>query len=487
MHRQSGRTGNKEYYLEIECLPDEQLFSPSEIARRKFDKKTQSELYSKMFHAIYQFGARNGLALAPDNGVRQVGGKPIMNNGKAKLKTGERSARWYGKTWKNKLFIEDRQAIESYVQQKLINTLNLYIEKRKLAEASLPEVTESVVAPFPKARPKMKFRLWQVALIAAIVFTAGSVYQYSNFQEGLGILQNQGPKAALNFFQGKGQNYETQFGTAWAAYRNGDYQFAASLCEKVLKSPSLEDQAKASYLLGDLKMIAGKYDEAKEHLLTANAIYQTTSNLRSQYRTQLVLAKLHLAQKDVRNATYYLNLADTMSASDGDEYFLYLKSQVAFLNRDYEAALSLALEREKLAGGDRSVLSGIYSDIGFYYGLLGNLDQCFLYTINAQSIASAQEDASSIMYNNVNMCLYLKCSMRDYSQLQESVLAYARSKKDVALMEQMYFVDKHGCELEQTDNGHIPPPDAANSPLTSEEELRNSNLAKLNLPPSEIE
>lgn len=463
MHRQSGRHVNKEYYLEIECLPDEQLFSPSEIVKRKYNKRSQGEYYSKMFHAIYQFGVRNGLALKPDNGLRRTGGKQVMENGRAKLKSGERSARWYGKTWKSKLYIEDRLAIERYVQQKLVNTLTRHLEQRQLEEQAKAPVVEVVKPP---KKPFSKWRYLQIAMLAAIVFTAGTVYQYNHLQDGFSVLREEGPRAAMNFFQSRGESYDNLFGTAWAAYISGDYALAESTALRVLKSPSLKDKGRAWYLLGDLKTIAGDFEAAREHLESAHAVFETLGKTKSQYRSRLALAKLCLTQKDVLNASYYANLAANMEHSRGDEYFLYIQSQIAFLNGDYQKALGFSLERETLASGDRSRLAGIYSDIGLYYGLTGNLDQCIVYTINAQSMASAQEDNSSVMYNNVNMCLYLKCSGRDNSQLKETVLTYARNNKDTRLMEHLYFVEKFECPLVQGDNGALPPPDKINSSLS---------------------
>lgn len=439
------------------CLPDEQLFSPSEITRRKYDKTTQLESFQKMFHAIYQFGIRNGITLQPDNCLRRAGGKPFMEDGKAKLQPGERSAKWYGKTWKSKLYIEDRQAIKKFVVEKLINVLS-QIQDEKAKEQPMEKVP--LQKPTRKAKPKRKFGIWAYPLIAAILLTGFSLYNYSYLQEGFQILRQEGAQSALNFFQNRGESYDNIFGEAWASYRNGDYEHAEKLGQKVLKSGSMKNQARASYLLGDLDILEGRYEQAKEHFLTALALYQTTGKTDSQYRTQLGLTKLYLSQKDVGNASYYLNLSEQLNENAWeDEYFLYFKSQVAFLKSDFDTALSLSLEREKLAKGDNSRLSGIYSDIGLYYGFSGYLDECLSYTVKAQSMASEQENTKTLMHNNLNMCLYLKCSMQDYSELRETILSYARSKKDMKLMEMMYYIEKFSCPLTQGDPGDLPPPD----------------------------
>lgn len=461
MHRQSGRYPISDYYVELECLPENELFTPSDITRRKYNRKSDHESFQKMFHAIYQFGTRNGLALNPDNCIRRAGGKPFMENGRAKLMPGERRAKWYGKTWKSKLYIEDRLALKKFVAAKLVNVLT-QIKEAKMEDHRKPELTdlqELVVQQTEIPKTVNKFTIWKVALLAAIVLTAGGLYNYSYLNEGFQILRSDGAQSAIEFFQNRGESYDNIFGQAWASYRNGDYEEAEKLSHKVLASRAANDQARASYLLGELKTIGGEYEQAKEHFLTAHAIYQSLGKLESQYRTQLGLTKLYLSQRDIQNASYYLNLSEQNEKAWEDEYFLYFKSQIAFSEGDYETALSLSLNREKLVNGDNSRLSGIYSDIGLYYGFIGNLEECLSYTIKAQGIASEQENKKSLMHNNLNMCLYLKCSMQDYSQLRETVLMYARSKKDMKLMEMMYFIDKFTCPLSQGDPGDLPPPD----------------------------
>lgn len=451
MHRQAGRHLKTEYYLEIECLPDEKLFSPSEIVRRKHDKKTDHESYTRMFHSIYQFGVRNGLTLFPDNGKRVPGGKLGMKeDGRAMLRKGERSARWYGKTWKSKLYIEDREAIKLYAQNQLVDTLRLCLDQKR---------REHEVAKKTGRRIAMKKGLWVAALVAAIVLTAGSIYNYSYLNEGYSVLRSQGPGAALEYFQNRGESYDNLFGSAWAAFRNGNNQLAEKLALQVQKSQSMKDRARASYLLGILKTNSGEYEKSEDFLLTANAIFETTGNLASQYRTQMSLARLYIAKKDVTNALYYTNLAELYSSSQEDEYFFYLKSQIAFLQNNFEGALSYALKREAFAKEDLSVLLGVYSDIGLYYGLTGYSELCLDYTFKAKRLAEKQDNDLYLMHNNINICLYLKCTMQDYSQLRETILTYARNNKDIKLFEMMYFIDKFQCSLQQSDPGHPPPPD----------------------------
>lgn len=454
MHRQCGRHLNAEYYLEVESLPDDQLFSPTEIVKRKFDKKTQNESFTRMFHALYQFGQRNGLALKPDNGLKHPNGRPLMHEGKCKLPRGERSAKWYGATWKSKLYVEDHIAIRHFAETRLVQILSGHLAERT---ANLPQELEAKPKVLLFKKPKLK--LLHVALVAAVLITASGIFQYDFLSEGYGVLREDGPKAAFEFFQQRGESAKNLFGKAFTAYRNGDYELAEKLSHRVLKSRDLSDKARASYLLGELKTNSGAYHEAEDYLQNALAIYESLGKENSRYRTLLLLAKLNITQKKTANAKYFTNLAELSPRAEEDEFFLFLRSQIAFLDQDYKGALALSLRREAAFSGDRSRQAGIYSDIGFYYGLLGNLGQSLDYAMKAQSIATALEDKNDLMYNNINLMLYQKCSFGNYQELRTATYSYAMEKNDVKLLDQIYFIDKFTCRLETTDSGHVPPPD----------------------------
>lgn len=455
MRRQSGRHLNPYYYIEIELLPDDEYFSPSDIVKRKLDKKAEPESYNKMFHCIYQFGFRNGLALFPDNCVRRPNGKPVVQkNGKAKLWPGERSAKWTGKTWKSKLYVDDQEAILDFARSQLVTALQQW-----LAEKQQIQVMEKEHPVGKKRSFRLKKSLWVAVFAAAIVLTAGGLYTRDYLKEGYEVLKSDGPKAAFGFFQNRGESYDNLFGKAWAAFRNGEYDHAEALANRVLKSGDDHDRARGSYLLGSLKSQQGNFEDAQEHLQAAEVIYRSLGNAKSLYRTRLVQAKLYLDLKDIDNARYYSNLAGQNPEAKDDDYFNYVQSQIAFLSRDFEMALELALYREKVFAGDHSKLAGIYSDVGLYFGFVGDLDHCLEYTLKAEKQANKVEDSSALMFNSVNMYLYLKCSMKDYHELRLSILEYAQANNDMRLQELVNFIDKFNCPVEQADNGHPPPPD----------------------------
>lgn len=462
MKRQSGRHLNAEYYVEIFSLPGKKLFSPAEIVHRVHNKNTDPESFTRMFNALYRFADRNGLKETPDNCVRHPDGSPATVNGMRQLLPGERRPKWYGRTWRKQFYDDDLFQFRQQYQTKLVRTFQqIALQKRQEGHAPI-QVDDGqihlVTMPKKELRmPKTKIK-WLLIAMVLILFTAASLYNYSFLSEGYQVLRQDGPKAALSYFQNRGESFDNLFGQAWSAFRNGEYEEAEKLGQKVLKSPKDNERVRGFYLLGSLKSQQGEYEEAQDYLQTAEVLYESLGHERGTYQTRLLLAKMSLDLKDMDNARYYANLAGQNPKAEQDEYFFYVQSQIAFLFNDYESALKLALQREKVFAGDRSQLPSIYSDIGFYYGVLGHLDKCLEYTIKAEGIASEQENTTEQMFNNINMCLYLKCTQKDYSNLRHSILAYAREKKEPKIMEWMYFVDKFTCPLETVGSGHPPPP-----------------------------
>lgn len=475
MKRKAGRYPNIEYYEEILRLPGNQLFSPSQIANRKYDKKTHPELNSRMFHALYSFGERNGLKDKPDNCLRDQDGEPIVNNGKHQLIQGQGRAKWFGKTWRNALYDDDIPHFKKQLQIKITKTLaNILIQKQH--DIALTK-EETMSSPVPsRSFPRLK---WLLVAMVAVVFTAASFYNYQVLYQGFGVMRTQGPSAALEFFQNRGETFDTLFGKAWAHYRNGNYEEAQELAQRVLTSTNLGDKARASYLLGDLMTIAGEYEKAQEYLLAAHGIYQTTGKSDSEFRALLALSKFYLSQRDLENAEYYLNLAESKPKAESDHSYLYLKSQLAFLNLDFEKALAISFQREQVVKDDHSQLAGIFSDLGFYSCLIGNYDACFSYSMKAQNTAQKLDSEILLMYNNINLFLYQKCTLQDDSYLRDTVLNYARREKDTKIMEYVYFVDKFSCPNPRPDPGHLEPPEdpppntQLNRPIISNSQFPN--------------
>lgn len=455
MKRKVGRHPNIEYYQEILRLPGKQLFSPAQIAARVYDKDVDYKSFRNLFSAIYQFGVRNGLKEKPDNCEHNSDGTPVVVKGKHILLEGHRHAKWYGETWRNALYDDDLDIFKKQLVKKLATTLTHVANQKH-------QVTVKVVSmQRPEGSVKKPRRRWMmIALVAvAVIFSATSLYNYSTLNQGFAVLRKDGPKAAMEFFKNRGETYDTMFGRAWAAYRNGDYDQASTLGKNVLKSSKLDNKARANYLLGELSTITGDFENAQEYLLAAHGIYETTGKSGSEFRTLLALSKLFISQKDKVSAEYYLNLAATNQRAKSDHFFLYLNAQLAFLNNDFDAALELSLQREEFVGEDNSQLADVYSEIGFFSCLVGDYDTCFTYTMRSQNVSQKINSEIQLMYNNVNLYLYQKCTLRDYSYLREAILDYARKESDTKIMEYVYFVDKFSCPIPRPGAGHIDPPD----------------------------
>lgn len=491
MKRQSGRHLNAEYYVEIFSLPGKKLFSPAEIVHRVHNKNTDPESFTRMFNALYRFADRNGLKETPDNCVRHPDGSPATVNGMRQLLPGERRPKWYGRTWRKQFYDDDLFQFRQQYQTKLVRTFQ-QIALQKQQEGHAPIQVDDgqihlVTMPKKELRmPKTKIK-WLLIAIVLILFTAASLYNYSFLNEGYQVLRQDGPKAALTYFQNRGESFDNLFGQAWAAFRNGEYEDAEKLGQKVLKSRKDNERVRGFYLLGSLKSQQGEYEEAQEHLQAAEAIYESLGHEAGAYQTRLLQAKLFIDLKDMDNARYYANLAGQNPKAEQDDYFLYIQSQIAFFYNDFETALKFSIQRERVFSGDRSKLADLYSDIGLYYGFVGNLDECFKYTLKAEGIATELEQLTPIMFNKINMYLYLKCSLEDYHDLRLSILAYARANKEERMKELVYFIDKYSCPLIQADSGHPPPPppDEANPGNTSSPESARVGSGHPPPPPEE--
>lgn len=184
MHRISGKKVNTEYYIEVEKLPDGQLFSAQEITSRKFDRKEQKNAFYRMSQALYRFGERNGLTIKPDNCERDAENRPITHKGKVLLKGREKRPRWYGKTWKSKLCIEDKEAILAYARHELLLALMIaYEEKLKNADQSTALVLVKKGTICRKKETKTKKVRWLIGLAALLTIFLVTIWQIKTPEE----------------------------------------------------------------------------------------------------------------------------------------------------------------------------------------------------------------------------------------------------------------------------------------------------------------
>ena len=154
MHKRSGRQLKPEYYIVLELLNDNELFSAQEIARLKFDKSTQFSGYKRMYSTVYRFGDRNGLTLHPDNAQKGENGKTRMMGGKAVLVSGDKTPKWFGKTWKSMITDEDRASILKYARVELLLALRIAMEGKQSNQDQFHLVVRptAIVTPEKKAK-----------------------------------------------------------------------------------------------------------------------------------------------------------------------------------------------------------------------------------------------------------------------------------------------------------------------------------------------
>lgn len=178
LHRISGKKVNTEYYIEVEKLPDGQLFSAQEITSRKFDRKEKKNAFYRMSQALYRFGERNGLTIKPDNCERDADNRPMIHKGKVLLKGREKRPRWYGKTWKSKLCIEDKEAILAYARHELLLALMIaYEEKLKNSAQSTALVLVKKGTICRNKETKTKKVRWLIGLAALLTMFLVTIWQ----------------------------------------------------------------------------------------------------------------------------------------------------------------------------------------------------------------------------------------------------------------------------------------------------------------------
>lgn len=165
MHKRSGRQLKPEYYIIVELLPDNELFSAQDIASLKFDRSTQFSGYKRMYSTVYRFGDRNGLTLHPDNAQKDTNGKTLMKGGKAVLVSGDKTPKWFGKTWKAMITDEDRASILKYARVELLLAFRIALEEKKRNQHRFP----LVVRPTSNVPPEKKAKKngWHYPLIFA--------------------------------------------------------------------------------------------------------------------------------------------------------------------------------------------------------------------------------------------------------------------------------------------------------------------------------
>lgn len=309
----------------------------------------------------------------------------------------------------------------------------------------------------PSARKPVRRGVLLVAIAFGLFCTAAGIFNYGTLNDGYQILSKVGPKAAYDYFANRSESLDNTFGKAWTLFQLGEYGDSEQLVDIVLKSGKLKHQANGFYLLGNIALRRGEYNNAIETLDTAAIYYSRIDHTRGMYLATLSVANCYLLMDDAANGEFYLNKAMQLDPSQNSDFLLVLRSKFEFLKGNYQEALDLNLKR--LSTFQNGQLSGgVYSEIGFYYGLLGDMEKSLSYTLMAQQIAQQSEDVVLSHYNQVNWLLIYKCAGQVHATFRENLVNWAEERKDTRLKKQIYFVDKFHCAFKRTDPVFPPPP-----------------------------
>jgi len=311
-------------------------------------------------------------------------------------------------------------------------------------------------------KPK-RFRIPKVVLIplmsSAFFVFSFSVYNHNVLIDGYKILTASGAKQAFEFFSSKEETVESLFGKAWSLFRMGDYKNSRRLIEVMSHSERDRIQASAYYLLGNIFLAEGKFQESIDSFKNAEHYYELSNNAGAIYLTRLNLANVYVNLEEIQNAEFYLNLASTEDQKSQNEYQLFVEAKLAFIKGDFRSALDISINRLKLLDPEESRVPGVLSDIGFYYTLNNNFEKGMLYTLEAQNKAYNSGNELVFRYNQINWILLRKCTGIDTRIDTQHLIDYANEQGDETLMKQISFVQDFDCiNIEKTDPGHPPPP-----------------------------
>lgn len=92
------------------------------------------------------------------------------------------------------------------------------------------------------------------------------------------------------------------------------------------------------------------------------------------YLATLSMANCYLLMDDAQNGEFYLNKASQLEPAQNSDFLLVLKSKLEFLKGNCQEALDLNLKRLSTFQNGQ-LTGGVYSEIGFYYGLLGDMEK----------------------------------------------------------------------------------------------------------------
>ncbi len=259
-----------------------------------------------------------------------------------------------------------------------------------------------------------------IAFLLVIVFSFGAVA--IGLRIGFtDVFREKGPDAALVMSQDDyftTRDFKSLFNVAYSLYAKGELTRANGLVDKMMYQEEwvLDDKTKANciYLKGMIAKKKGRYPEAVSYFFRAKDLYQRLGLNANLYRVNLVTARVYLTLGDLEMVETILDESLTIAEQNDINLMSYYRlwSDIAFTNSDWKLALSFSEKayEEAQITGDVSMVADSLSDMGFYHMLLGNFDDGYEFTVEAQRLILDIGDTDKYYYNLVNLVIFERCS-----------------------------------------------------------------------------
>lgn len=284
------------------------------------------------------------------------------------------------------------------------------------------------------------------------------------YEEGRRILHQEGPEAAIAYFEKlaieKG-SLKGLFGLAWAWWEDGNIDEAELIAKFVLRKAETENlKANCNFLLGYIYSQKEELASAELHMTKARAIYAELDKNDNLYKSLCGLASIQIKSQNFLEAEVTLSEASVVyqrvvKAEDAkvriptQGYYFELLSRVAFGLGEFAQALahSEASYSNYEQAGDKIRAVQAMSAVGFYKIINGRITEGLEDTrqVDEEIYATENEYKRLSYYNAINWIVAYRCSGHDYKTLVESVEQAIQANKDLLLMKHLKFALSWNC------------------------------------------
>jgi tetratricopeptide (TPR) repeat protein len=477
----TGRHLGKELAVSIASLPDEILFSASEVAYTRFDpKKTRTE-YERLKNKLWKLANRNGLPDNPDNCARDDENDPLLNeHGRPVLLKGERYPRYDGSTWKGLLYDEDWAMVEA-ARQEQANTepgsssATDLVPAQTAPENSVPskaatpvaakvaQTAPALSADYPELpdivgkafqaytwRKIRRFFLGPSAtimglLLSTLILPAAVGGMRHGFDAILAVYEKQGTAAALTMaICSKDEGFEKYFLSGWLSFKVRESDQSYRIMKDIINDPDAGDyyRAKALYVLGSIELNGKRFQAAEESFQASMHLYQNMGMDIGVGRNQIEMANVLWIQGYLDEAFELARAAERTVTTGIEVDKLYMR--LYFQRGEYQKSIDYAY---KMLKDDRVVIQATaWLHIGFTATVMGNDPLAREANLKASALIESTGDVNLRFYRHVNEIAYNQCRMTSTDELVAVVTKYAVEKDELLLLDQMSDA-KFLCEL----------------------------------------